>query len=82
MRRLRAEQRVTAALAGFGRDVIDWIIANEFWNDYSGDDFMPLAEKHGLAQRVPYDPEKHGEIEAEEGDFIWFIDAAKLDEVK
>jgi hypothetical protein len=58
---------------------LEWIIANDFWNDDAGEDFMPLAEKHGLAQRVPYDPETHGEIDADEGVMIWWIDATQWD---
>lgn len=66
-----------AGFAGFGRAVMDWLVSiPEWWGDETIDrDILPLAEQHGLAQRVPYDPATHGdEIDAGEGDPIWFVD--------
>ncbi len=34
-------------------------------------DFTELAEKHGLIRWEDYDPEKHGDMDAEEGDRVW-----------
>lgn len=55
-----------------------------FWNDlvvhfggWGGNlelemwDFEEMAEKHGLVRKEEYDPEKHGEMECEEGDIVW-----------
>ena len=34
---------------------------------------MEIAGKHGLARRVEYDPNKHGNIDyADPGDEIWY----------
>lgn len=41
------------------------------WDEWS-EDVLPLAEKARLCQRVKYDPEKHGEMEAEPGSEIWW----------
>jgi len=39
-----------------------------------GDDFQEIGEKTGLLQRVPYDPEQHGEeVEADPGDLIYIL---------
>lgn len=34
-------------------------------------DFMDMGEKAGLLVQVPYDPDVHGDIEAEPGDIIY-----------
>lgn len=38
------------------------------------EDYMEIAAKHGLSQRVAYDPQKHGELscDPEPGDMIWW----------
>ena len=37
-------------------------------------DFFELAERHGLAECVPYDPGVHGtEWDAKPGDLIWVL---------
>ena len=34
---------------------------------------MEMAQRHGLVDKVEYDPKKHGvEIDADEGDMIWY----------
>ena len=40
------------------------------WDEWS-EEVLPLAEKAGLCKRVAYDPEKHGEINADPGCEIW-----------
>ena len=57
----------------FGKDVWKWV--RDHYPDCcseDAEDIMELAGKHGLAKRVSYDPRKHGDIEADVGDTIWF----------
>ena len=71
---LRGEDNMLKDYSGFGRAVIDWIIAYEMWGDERGDDICEIAKKYGLAKKVKYDPKKHGEIYcADEGDKIWWL---------
>jgi hypothetical protein len=67
------------AFAGFGRAVMEWILDYpDWWDDEFSEDIMPLAEKFGLAERVPYNPEIHGEgVDAGTDDEIWWIDREK-----
>ena len=56
-------------------DLIAWMrdSRNDFFGNEVSEDIMPIFVKHGLAERVLYDSEKHGEdIDAEPGeDMIW-----------
>lgn len=47
------------------RDFIRWAIRQSAWNgfDLDGFDIQEKAESLGLIQKVPYDPDKHGESE-------------------
>lgn len=38
-----------------------------------GEDVQEIGEKTGLLQQVPYDPEQHGDVEAETGDLIYVL---------
>lgn len=59
----------------FGRDMLAWARSREnFFGDEDSEKFMEIAEKHGLVQRVKYDPALHGEIEdAEPGCDVWWF---------
>lgn len=76
----RASIPVDARFAGLGREVVRWILDSEYWwDDERSEDIMPMLEQWGLAERVPYSIEQHGDnIEAEEGDEIWWIDPNKF----
>lgn len=76
---LRVKLAAMSAFAGFGKDVMEWILDNPaWWGDESSEEIMPIAEKYRLAECVAYDPEIHGyEIYADEGDEIWWIDSNK-----
>ena len=54
----------------FGHFVWRWLANN--WSSEDGWELSELAVKAGLAKRVAYDPEKHGECDAEPGDEIIF----------
>lgn len=53
----------------------------EFWNrlctkmwdiwEFDGGTFQDWGEELGLLKKVPYDPEKHGSVEADPGDDIF-----------
>ena len=60
----------------FGKDMWDWIKEH---GEYvfameESEEIMMIAEKHGLAKRVTYDPEIHTNIhgDADPGDEIWW----------
>lgn len=52
----------------FGKAVVSLF---HWWGDEWSEDIMPLAVQSGLAERVPYDPELHGDCEADPGDEMW-----------
>lgn len=58
-----------------------------FWGNELSEDLCPLLQLVGLIQRVPYNPEKHGDnIDADPGEEIWLltpraIEAAESPEV-
>jgi hypothetical protein len=67
---------IRRSLAAFWRDIVRHFAER---TDLDGWDFEEMAEKHGLIERQPFDPEKHGVfIEADEGDIIW-MDAVPKD---
>ena len=71
---------MSTAYHDFAKDFITWIRAEceDWWGDEISVTIMPMLEKHGLAQRVAYDPELHGEIcEAEPGNEIWVLTEPK-----
>jgi hypothetical protein len=53
-----------------------WQLVKGYGNDFCGDEWseqiLPLAAQAGLCRRVVYDPDKHGDIEADPGTEIWF----------
>jgi hypothetical protein len=62
-----------SALEAFGREVFAEVAercASENMGEYD-ERLMEIAEKHGLARRIPYDPTIHENIDAEEGGLIW-----------
>lgn len=52
--------------------VWDWLWNGRCAGSEDAWELSELAEKCGLAERVAYDPEKHGESEAGEGDTILY----------
>lgn len=60
--------------AAFGK--LMWEMIREQGGDFCesewSEEVLPLAQKAGLCQRVQYDPEIHGDINAEPGDAIWY----------
>jgi hypothetical protein len=58
----------------FGKSM--WEMIRKLGEDFCGDEWseevLPLAEEAGLCRRVKYNPEIHGEIEAEPGWEIWW----------
>ena len=63
--------------AEWGRALWDWL--REMLPDagccieFDTEDMMKLAQKHGRAKRVEYNPDIHGRIEdVETGDEIWW----------
>ena len=58
------------------RDILAWARGGyaDFFGREESEDLMPLFMKHGFAERVCYDPEKHGAIDdVESGDPIWWF---------
>ena len=56
------------------RDILAWMRNgyNGFFGAEWSEELMPIFTRHGFAERVAYDPEKHGEVEeCEPGDMIW-----------
>lgn len=74
-RAVAAEDRVRELepYAKFGRMFVEKVgMDDSWWGDEWSEDVMPLAVQAGIAERVPYDPEIHGEgVESEPGDEIW-----------
>lgn len=74
-RAVAAEERVRELepYAKFGRMFVEKVgMDDSWWGDEWSEDVMPLAVQAGIAERVPYDPEIHGEgVESEPGDEIW-----------
>lgn len=66
----------SANLAAFGSEILE--AAKERVADCGGgeydDDIMEVAHRHGLVQRVVYDPDKHGKVneDCEPGNEIWW----------
>ena len=50
--------------------IITLCIENE-GDGISDVEFMDLAEEHGVIRGVPYDPKKHGDVDAAPGDAIF-----------
>lgn len=73
---LRDQLEQAKADAQWGRVLWDWL--REMLPDagvcleFDTEDLMRLAQKHGRAQRVTYDPKVHGELDAEPGSEIWW----------
>ena len=53
-------------------EMIQKIGGEDFCGSEWSEDVLPLAERAGLCVRVPYDSKKHGDIDAEKGDVIWW----------
>lgn len=74
-RAVAAEERVRELepYAKFGRMFVEKVGMDAlWWGDEWSEAVMPIAVQAGIAERVPYDPEMHGEgVEAEPGDEIW-----------
>ncbi len=54
-------------------DLLLWI-RNEgenYWGSDWSEDICPILERHGLMCREPYDPDKHGSVDADPGMIIW-----------
>lgn len=62
------------AWLGFGREIFAEVTERVATESMGEDDerIMEIAEKHGLARRVKYDPALHGNVDAETGADIWF----------
>jgi len=63
-------------ICGFGKDVWEWVKeqGGDIFEHEDSEVIMEIAEKHGLAKRVIYDPEKHGDISmADPGEEIWWF---------
>jgi len=62
------------AWLGFGREVFAEVTERVATESMGIEDerIMEIAEKHGLARRVEYDPARHGEVDAEPGAGIWW----------
>ena len=57
----------------FGRDIWEWVkTKDDLFGFEESEEIMEIAHKHGLVKRVIYDPEKHGEVDADPGDEIWY----------
>lgn len=72
----REELAAARRYESFGRDVWKWIEdqGGEFCATEICEELLPMALSAGLCQRVPYDPDKHGDIEdADPGDEIWWL---------
>lgn len=68
-------------LVNFGRAMLARILADQ-WFFHSEDSIAicEILQSLGYAEFVPYDPEVHGECEADVGDMIWvFTDAMRRD---
>ena len=59
-----------SGLINFWQDLVKWFGADER-TDLDDFDFVELGEKHGLIRNEEYDRERHGDLDAEEGDIIW-----------
>jgi len=59
--------------ARFGELVWNMIqeVGDDFFASEWSEDVMPLAERAGLCASMAYDPEIHGEMDAEPGDQVW-----------
>ena len=62
--------------AEFGKGVWKFITETydeDFCGDVISEDILPIAQRCGLCERVPYAPEIHGDdVELEPGDIIWW----------
>lgn len=65
---------VLPAYASFGEAVWKFIVdqGGEFCGSEISEDILPLAQAAGLCARVKYDPNIHGDLEADPGDEIWW----------
>ena len=58
----------------FGRQV--WRMITDLGGDFCGEEIseeiLPMAVSAGLCKRVVFDPELHGDMEAEPGDEVWW----------
>jgi hypothetical protein len=63
------------SFGAFGREIFNLVterVAN-MTIDEGDEDIMEIAVRNGLAKKVPYDPELHGDVlEAEPGQSIWW----------
>jgi len=69
-----------ATVAMFGREVLAAILADRnFFDSEESEKWCELLAKFGYAERITYDPEKHGQIDnAEPGFDVWiFTDAMR-----
>ena len=59
----------------FGEAIWAWIKGRggEIFEYEDSEEIMEIAERHGLADRVNYDPKIHGDINADPGDEIWWF---------
>ena len=66
----------------FGQQVWGMItnLGGEFCGNEISEDILPMAESAGLCERVIYDPELHGQLDADPGDEVWWWgDAPRTD---
>lgn len=62
-------------MKAFGEAIWAWIKSRggEIFEHEDSEEIMEIAERHGLAERVIYNPKIHGEIDAEPGNIIWYF---------
>ena len=63
----------------FGKAIWEWVrdSGTEFFYAEESESILEIAERFGLVRRVNYDPDVHGEIDAEKGDSIWYFGDSK-----
>lgn len=63
-------------LRGFWRDLVRYFGPDEHL-ELDGFAFEEMALKHNLVRNEPFDPDVHGNVEAEPGDIIWVDNLAE-----
>lgn len=74
----RAQIEKLRPLADCARALFRWMRAESFFGWEESEELLPIMQAHGFVERKAYDPEKHGDMEAEPGDIVWiWTDAFK-----
>lgn len=77
------EDKNMTNLHKFGEEMWEWLKDKEDLFEFDeSEEILGIGQKYGLVENVEYDPLKHGEMDCDEGDMIWYWGDAKDDQVE